>query len=117
LALALGASAPSGEMAATLGVRPEDIHIGPAGALSGQVTLVEPMGNHQVVWLDCGGHSLSAIAPGGMRLDSGASVRFAVDAARVSLFDPLGGQRLGAAEPLRTAAATMTPERIQGLGR
>jgi multiple sugar transport system ATP-binding protein len=89
LELALGGSGP-----ATLGVRPEDIHLAPTGALEGALTLVEPMGNHQVAWVDCGGQLLSCIAPGAQVLAPGQQVRFDVDAARVSLFDPHGGQRL-----------------------
>ena len=51
------------------------------------------MGNHQVVWLDCGGHNLSAIVHDARALAPGQAVRFAIDAARVSLFDR-DGQRL-----------------------
>jgi multiple sugar transport system ATP-binding protein len=79
---------------ALLGVRPEDIHVGPDGPLVGRVTLVEPMGLHQVVWFDCGGHQMSAIAPSTLRVAGGEAIRFGVDAGRVSLFDPAGGQRL-----------------------
>jgi multiple sugar transport system ATP-binding protein len=92
--LALTLPAAVGATRATLGVRPEDIHIGPDGPLHGRVTLVEPMGNHQVVWLDCGGHTLSAIAPGTLQALPDATLRFAIDAGRVSLFDPHSGQRL-----------------------
>ena len=80
--------------AATLAARPEHVHINDHGPLSGTVTLVEPMGNHQVVWLDCGGHALSAIEHDGRSLAGGQAVRFAIDAGRVSLFDPDSGQRL-----------------------
>ncbi|MGZ3181929.1 MAG: ABC transporter ATP-binding protein [Telluria sp.] len=92
--LALTLPVAVGAARATLGVRPEDIHIGPDGPLQGRVTLVEPMGNHQVVWLDCGGHTLSAIAPGTLQATPEAMLRFAIDASRVSLFDPHSGQRL-----------------------
>ncbi|RNF31046.1 ABC transporter ATP-binding protein [Massilia aurea] len=80
--------------AVTLAARPEHIHIDDNGPLSATVTLVEPMGNHQVVWLDCGGQSLSCIEHNGRALASGQAVRFAIDAGRVSLFDPKNGQRL-----------------------
>ncbi|HEX9174004.1 MAG TPA: ABC transporter ATP-binding protein [Telluria sp.] len=91
LTLALGTAAPG---AAVLGVRPEHVAIGAGGALAGSVALVEPMGNHQVVWIDCGGHLLSSIAPDLQPFAPGQAVRFTIDAARVSLFDPSGGQRL-----------------------
>jgi multiple sugar transport system ATP-binding protein len=90
--LALDCTAPCG--AVTLAVRPEDIHLAENGALHAKVTLVEPMGNHQVVWLDCGGHQLSCIVHDPQPLASGQAVRFDIDAARVSLFDPVSGQRL-----------------------
>jgi len=83
-------AAPPG--AVTLAVRPEDIHLHDDGPLQTTVTLVEPMGNHQVVWLDCGGHNLSAIVHDARILAPGQAVRFAIDAARISLFDQDGSR-------------------------
>jgi multiple sugar transport system ATP-binding protein len=80
--------------AATLAVRPEDIHLAPTGALQALVTLVEPMGNHQVAWLDCGGHQLSCIVHDPRPLATGQVLRFDIDMARVSLFEPGSGKRL-----------------------
>ena len=80
--------------AVTLAARPEHIHLDDNGPLQATVTLVEPMGNHQVVWLDCGGQALSAIEHDNRALASGQAVRFAIDASRVSLFAPGSGQRL-----------------------
>lgn len=79
--------------AVTLAARPEHLHIDDNGPMSGTVTLVEPMGNHQVVWIDCGGQALSLIEHDARPLASGQTVRFAIDAARVSLFDQGSGQR------------------------
>ena len=80
--------------AVTLAARPEHIHLDDNGPLQATVTLVEPMGNHQVVWLDCGGQALSAIEHDNRALASGQAVRFAIDASRVALFAPGSGQRL-----------------------
>jgi len=80
--------------AVTLAARPEHLHIDDNGAMSGTVTLVEPMGNHQVVWIDCGGQALSLIEHDARPLASGQTVRFTIDAARVSLFDQGSGERL-----------------------
>ena len=91
LDLPLDCAAPPG--AVTLAVRPEDIHLHDGGPLQATVTLVEPMGNHQVIWLDCGGHNLSAIVHDARILAPGQAVRFAIDAARISLFDQ-DGRRL-----------------------
>ena len=79
--------------AVTLAARPEHIHIDDNGPMSGAVTLVEPMGNHQVVWIECGGQALSLIEHDARPLASGQTVRFTIDAARVSLFDQGSGQR------------------------
>ena len=92
LTLAPDCVAPPG--AVTLAVRPEDIHLQDDAPLQASVTLVEPMGNHQVVWLDCGGHALSAIVHDSRTLAPGQAVRFAIDAARISLFEPGSGRRL-----------------------
>ncbi|MCC6070392.1 ABC transporter ATP-binding protein [Massilia sp. GCM10020059] len=92
MSLALAPDAPVG--CAVLGVRPEHVSIDAFGALAGTVALVEPMGNHQVVWIDCAGHMLSSIAPELQHFAPGQAVRFAIDGARVSLFDPDGGKRL-----------------------
>ncbi|NNG24151.1 ABC transporter ATP-binding protein [Telluria aromaticivorans] len=94
LALELPLNHAAAGGAVTLAMRPEDIHITDDGQLEASVTLVEPMGNHQVVWLDCGGHGLSAIVHDPRPLAPGQAVRFTVDAARVSLFDPASGKRL-----------------------
>ena len=92
LALALPQPMPAGP--AVLGVRPEHVAIGADAPLHATVTLVEPMGNHQVLWLDCGGIALSALVHGPERYTAGQALRCAIDAARVSLFDPASGARL-----------------------
>ncbi|WP_159628259.1 ABC transporter ATP-binding protein [Massilia puerhi] len=89
--LALAGGVKAG--AVTLAARPEHIHIDDNGPLQASVTLVEPMGNHQVVWLDCGGQALSCIEHDGRALAAGQAVRFAIDTTRVSLFDPANGGR------------------------
>jgi multiple sugar transport system ATP-binding protein len=98
LSLALAPGRRAG--AAVLGVRPEQVTIvgdgetAGAAAAEGEVSLVEPMGNHQVVWLRCGAHLLSALVHDGRSIVPGQRVGFAIDGARVSLFDPQDGQRL-----------------------
>jgi multiple sugar transport system ATP-binding protein len=58
------------------------------------VSLVEPMGNHQVVWIRCGAHTLASLVHGDSAYAPGQEVRFAIDANKVSLFDPRLGNRL-----------------------
>jgi multiple sugar transport system ATP-binding protein len=84
----------AGARAAVLGIRPEHIAIASGAPLSGTVTLVEPMGNHQIVWIDAGGQLLSAMVHDNRAFALGEAVRFAVDAGRASLFDPESEQRL-----------------------
>jgi multiple sugar transport system ATP-binding protein len=95
--LALDVSAAgvaAGARPAVLGVRPEHIAITPGAPLAGTVTLVEPMGNHQIVWIEAGGQLLSAIVHDNRGFAIGQAVTFAVDAGRASLFDPESEQRL-----------------------
>lgn len=77
-----------------LGVRAEQIQLKPDGSLVGVVTLVEPMGNHQVVWIKIGTHTLSAIVNDNREFAIDETVKFSIDTARVSLFDPLNEQRI-----------------------
>ena len=77
-----------------LGVRAEQIQIRSDGVFSGAVTLVEPMGNHQVVWIIIGSHTLSAIVNDAREFALGEVVHFSIDTARVSLFDPRSEQRI-----------------------
>lgn len=78
----------------TLGVRPEHVKIDAEGVFSGRVTLVEPMGNQQIAWLECSGSSVACVchADSGVRVD--AAVRFDLDLGKVSLFDAATGRRI-----------------------
>jgi multiple sugar transport system ATP-binding protein len=88
-------AAPSGESAAVvLGIRPEHLALRADGEWSGTVQLVEPMGNHQVVWLEVGDLTLSLVVHEVVALQVDDRVRFTVDRARVSLFDQAGEARL-----------------------
>jgi len=84
--IALDVGAGAGQPV-VLGARPEHITIGEGGALAGTVALVEPMGNHQIVWINVGERQLSAIVNDTRSFALGEQVRFNIDAARVSIFD------------------------------
>lgn len=77
-----------------LGIRPEDLALSGSGEFQGTVSLIEPMGNHHVVWLDFGGHLLSSVVTGALAFAVDESVRFSLDTAKVSLFDKTSEQRL-----------------------
>ncbi|HEY4079811.1 MAG TPA: ABC transporter ATP-binding protein [Burkholderiaceae bacterium] len=87
-------AAPKPGQAVTLGVRPEHITIDAQGAWEAEVQLVEPMGNHQVVWLKSGDTSFSVLVHEAISFEPDQRVRFSVDAARISLFDQGTEQRL-----------------------
>ncbi|MCW7537925.1 ABC transporter ATP-binding protein [Aquabacterium sp. A7-Y] len=80
-----------------LGVRPEHLSLqgsGPAGGTA-TVSLVEPMGSHQIVWLSFEGRQPLALSvPVGSEPPPGSAVSFHVDAERISLFDPQSEHRL-----------------------
>ncbi|MGH8253293.1 MAG: ABC transporter ATP-binding protein [Steroidobacteraceae bacterium] len=87
-----GAAPIDGE-AAVLGIRPEHLRAQVGTNLSCVVTLVEPMGNHQVLWFDCNGESWSALAQGEHSYRAGDTVAFAVDVRKVSMFCSADGRR------------------------
>ncbi|RKP58886.1 ABC transporter ATP-binding protein [Pararobbsia silviterrae] len=79
----------------TAGVRPEDLHVALGDAkYRGTVSLIEPMGNHHVVWFDYAGKTFSSIAgeTETARLDE--SIGFTIDPRNISLFDQASGQRI-----------------------
>jgi multiple sugar transport system ATP-binding protein len=90
---------PDPTRACVLGVRPEDVHAGAPvrtheTVWNGRVTLVEPMGNHRVVWLEHQGAQIASIDQDKTPLASDATVPFSIDSAHVSLFDEETGARL-----------------------
>jgi multiple sugar transport system ATP-binding protein len=93
-ALTLDLNAAAHERDVVLGVRPEHILIGEEAPFAGTAALVEPMGNHQIVWIAVGECTLSAIVNDNREFRIGDQLRFAIDAARVSLFDKASEQRL-----------------------
>jgi len=83
-------------VAAILGVRPEHLALHPAGAVHPQaeVTLVEAMGAHEVVWLDMQGQRLAAIAPATGQHQIGDRLGVQMDLDRASVFDPVSQERI-----------------------
>ena len=82
--------------AVTLGVRPEHLALraaGDAGPVA-EVTLVEAMGAHEVVWLEMQGHRLAAIAPAAGVHQIGDRVGVQMDLDRAIVFDPVSQERI-----------------------
>jgi multiple sugar transport system ATP-binding protein len=82
--------------AVTLGVRPEHLSLHPPRGPwpEAEVTLVEAMGAHEVVWLDLQGQRLAAIAPaaGVHQIGDRVGVQMALD--RASVFNPVSQERI-----------------------
>jgi multiple sugar transport system ATP-binding protein len=88
---------PQIEQPVVLGVRPEHISLTASeGKVAGTavVSLVEPMGSNQVVWLDAQGVSLAVDADAQFTTALDRRTGFAIDPAHVSLFDRQTQMRL-----------------------
>jgi multiple sugar transport system ATP-binding protein len=66
-----------------LGVRPEDVSIDSAFRHRGTVSLVEPMGNHRVIWLDYHGAQIASIAQDTATAAVDEITGFSIDSKRV----------------------------------
>jgi len=90
-------SPPENKLPTVLGVRPEHITLSPHGtqlAGSAVVSLVEPMGANQVVWLDAQGVSLAVDADALFTPTLDRKIGFSIAPAHVSLFGLQSQQRL-----------------------
>jgi multiple sugar transport system ATP-binding protein len=52
------------------------------------------MGNHQVVWLQCGGQTLAVLVHDGRHVAAGDTLRFGVQVGQLSVFDQASEQRI-----------------------
>ncbi|ADJ14893.1 ABC transporter ATP-binding protein [Halalkalicoccus jeotgali] len=83
-----------------LGVRPEDIEVvarsgSPADhEFEASVTVVEPKGNENNVYLDMNGIDLIAAVPGLRSIETGSTVRIRIPEAAIHLFDRTNGTAL-----------------------
>jgi len=78
----------------SLGVRPEDIRLGPAGGLGATVTAVEYLGADSILSCAAGTQSLAVRVPGRVDLSPGATVHLYWSKDAVHIFDPeRGGER------------------------
>ncbi len=87
-------ASPPENQPCVLGVRPEDVTIDPAFEHRGTVSLVEPMGNHRVIWLDYHGAQIASIAQDSATEAVDDTTGFSIESTRISLFDEAGGDRL-----------------------
>jgi multiple sugar transport system ATP-binding protein len=89
--------------AVTLGIRPDHLRISPEGALSGQVELVEELGENHLLYVDAGqGRRLTIREPGDARHEAGSTVSLDLAREFCHLFR-------GTGEALRLRADSTTP--------
>jgi multiple sugar transport system ATP-binding protein len=78
----------------TLGVRSEDVVLGPGGGLEGRVYGVENHGVEKIVTLKVDEHSLKATVPANMAIEVDSAIPFAVDPAKLQFFATQTGSNL-----------------------
>ncbi|SNY80208.1 multiple sugar transport system ATP-binding protein [Nocardia amikacinitolerans] len=106
---ALGIRGAHGDIAVTVGVRPERLRVvAERGALRGRVTMVENLGSEELLHVDLGGQSLCARVARPAAVRPGDAVELDAAPADLHLFDPDSGLRLTWREPqhLSTTEAT-----------
>lgn len=77
-----------------LGIRPEHIRISHQGNLQGTVSLIEPMGSHQIIWINYCGNTFSSITHEISEYKLDEQIHFDIDMSKVALFDQVSEQRL-----------------------
>jgi len=87
----------------SVGIRPEDITIVDSGANAADVTVVEPMGNENFLYMEMGGHELTARVEPAIRPTEDTQVAFDFSEAAVYLFDVENG------DALKTKTDTVDP--------
>ncbi|WP_186308094.1 ABC transporter ATP-binding protein [Paraburkholderia sp. BCC1884] len=85
---------PAASLSCVLGVRAEDVKLGEGQSEQAKVSLVEPMGNHRVIWLDYHDVQVASIDQTRTPVAVGDTVAFSFDSAHASLFDEASGARL-----------------------
>ncbi|MGQ5720309.1 ABC transporter ATP-binding protein [Pseudochrobactrum asaccharolyticum] len=75
------------------GIRPQHIEIADEG-IEGLITLVEPTGDSQELVVKVGAQDIHVIAKGDRQFTAGMTIKLAIDASKVLLFDTNTGERL-----------------------
>lgn len=80
----------AGQGALEFGIRPEDV-VPAAAGLPGKVRVVEPLGPHQLITLDVGGHLFRAVLENDHKIAAGETLTLAPRADRIRWFDRASG--------------------------
>jgi sn-glycerol 3-phosphate transport system ATP-binding protein len=80
-----------------LGVRPEDLTVGPAGtgAVPAVIDLIEDLGGHRIAHCHVGDTSLAAILPRHVAFSEGDRIGLGAEGTALHAFDLASGKRLG----------------------
>ena len=89
---------PPGLDRLTLGVRAEDVVVGPGGGLEGRVYGVENHGVEKIVTLKVDEHSLKATVPARMAIEVDSAIPFAIDPGKLQFFAAQTGVNLVSAK-------------------
>jgi ABC-type sugar transport system ATPase subunit len=76
------------ERKVTVGIRPEDIHVDPAGDVEGVVQVVEPLGREDMLEVACGDQRLLVLTTPEQRVLAGDTVRLRMNQDELQFFDP-----------------------------
>jgi multiple sugar transport system ATP-binding protein len=98
------------EGAVTVGIRAEDIRIGPTEAEEGRVHDVENHGVEKIVTLRVGNHVFKGTVPGTVNIAIEDTVRFSWNPGKVRLFDTATGRNLSWREPEDSTPRAAPPE-------
>ncbi|MCP4380279.1 MAG: sn-glycerol-3-phosphate ABC transporter ATP-binding protein UgpC [Hyphomicrobiales bacterium] len=78
------------------GIRPTDVTVDPAGAITGRLDVAEKTGADKQMHLDVNGVEFVAVAPRSTKGKPGDQMSFAVDPAKIHVFDKSTGERVAA---------------------
>ena len=102
--------------AVTVGIRAEDVHIGPSEAVEARVHDVENHGVEKVVTLRVGDHLFKGTVPGTVNIAIEDTVRFSWNPGKVRIFDVANGRSLSWREPEAGDAAAARPDGARRAG-
>lgn len=85
---------PASDQAVVLGFRPEHVTLVESNGIEACVSVTEPMGDHQIVWLDLQGQTIGLTTGNSKEVRVDQRVCFEIDRQRISLFDAESESRL-----------------------
>jgi multiple sugar transport system ATP-binding protein len=106
----------AGGGAVTVGIRAEDVRVGPSEAVEARVHDVENHGVEKIVTLRVGDQVFKGTVPGTMNIAIEDAVRFSWNADKVRIFDAATGDSVSWREPDGAAATAKSPDAVRRAG-